>query len=139
VTDVANQPTPLEPYNLFTSDPVLSSAVLREGGGSQLAELTAFGAVVGSTEVYEWAAQANRNKPELVTHDRFGEETEARRLIELMAVAWGASLLVQHGDDSVTSLYVKSRLDGNWGSEFGTLAAHPALAPVARRALPGAG
>ena len=29
----ANQPPPLEPYNLFSADPVLRDVVEREGGG----------------------------------------------------------------------------------------------------------
>jgi len=72
----ANQAPPLEPYNLFTTDPVLGDAVEREGGAAAGDDLVTFGARVGSVEVVEWADQANRHEPELVTHDRFGERVD---------------------------------------------------------------
>ena len=65
-----------------------------------------------------------------------GDEGAARRLIERMAVTWGASLLVRHGDPDVAAAYVSSRLGGDWGSEFGTLASSVATADIARRAVP---
>ena len=72
----SNQPPPLEPYNLFTTDPVLGDAVAREGGKADWDLLTAFGERVGSEEVYAWGHQANRNSPELITHDRFGNRID---------------------------------------------------------------
>ncbi len=72
----ANQPPPLESYNLFTTDPVLGDALEREGAGAELDALAAFGARVGSAEVFEWGRQANRYEPELVTHDRFGDRID---------------------------------------------------------------
>ena len=62
----------LEPYNLFTSDPVLGRAVEREGGAASHDDLVSFGDRVGSEEVYQWGFDANRYSPELLTHDRFG-------------------------------------------------------------------
>lgn len=72
----ANQPPPPEPYNLFTTHPVLADAVKREAGGADLEELAGFGARVGSAEVYEWGFLADRHSPELVTHDRFGDRID---------------------------------------------------------------
>ena len=69
-----NQPGPVDSYNLFTADPVLPTAVRREGGNTDL--LTAFGAQVGSDEIREWARLANRNVPILHTHDRFGDRID---------------------------------------------------------------
>ena len=77
--DSANQPPPLESYNLFTSDPVLADVTEREGGGAGLDGLVAFGERVGSAEVFEWGELANRFEPELVTHDRFGERIDEVR------------------------------------------------------------
>ena len=77
--DSANQPPPLESYNLFTSDPVLAEVTEREGGGAGLDGLVAFGERVGSAEVFEWGELANRFEPELVTHDRFGERIDEVR------------------------------------------------------------
>ena len=51
-----------------------------------------------------------------------GDEADARRLVELLAVTWTASLLVQHGDQDVTDTYLRSRLDGDWGQRV----RHPA-------------
>jgi len=65
-----------------------------------------------------------------------GDEAEARRLVELLALTWQATLLIQHGDSAVTSTFIASRLCGDWGREFGTLAASDHLDPVARRAVP---
>ena len=72
---MSNQPGPLEPYNLFTSDPVLGEAFAREGG-TDTALLTAFGERAGSDEVIEWGHLANRHEPELITHDRFGDRVD---------------------------------------------------------------
>jgi len=65
-----------------------------------------------------------------------GEEVEARRLVELLALTWQATLLVQHGDPDVASTFITSRLGNDWGREFGTLPASPHLAAIARRAVP---
>ncbi|MGH1488644.1 MAG: acyl-CoA dehydrogenase family protein [Acidimicrobiales bacterium] len=75
----ANQPTPLEPYNLYSTDPVLAAAVEREGGPAALAGLEKFGERVGSAEVYEWGFLANENSPELLSHDRFGDRIDEVR------------------------------------------------------------
>ncbi len=75
----ANQPPPLEPYNPFTADPVLRSAVEREGGAGHANELEAFGEIVGSELVVGWGHDANRHEPELVTHDRFGDRVDEVR------------------------------------------------------------
>ena len=45
--EVANQPPPLEPYNLFASDTVLREAVARERAGWAEGELAALGATLG--------------------------------------------------------------------------------------------
>jgi len=78
-TRLANQPPPLEPYNVFTSDPVLGAAVEREGGATHVDDLIAFGERVGSAEVFDWGHQAIRHEPELVTHDRFGDRVDEVR------------------------------------------------------------
>ena len=70
---------PLEPYNLFTSDPVLGRAVEREGAEASREDLVSFGDRVGSEEVYQWGFDANRYSPELRTHDRFGKRIDEIR------------------------------------------------------------
>jgi putative acyl-CoA dehydrogenase len=74
--EVLNQAPPLDAYNLYTSDPVLDSAVAREGGKDSRDRLIEFGEATGSREYYRWSFEANRNDPELITHDRFGHRVD---------------------------------------------------------------
>ncbi|MBI1211253.1 MAG: DNA alkylation response protein [Alphaproteobacteria bacterium] len=74
--DVTNQPPPFENINLFTSDVALTEAVHREGSSAHDQRLTAFGARAGSTEVAEWASDANRNVPQLRQFDRYGRRLD---------------------------------------------------------------
>jgi len=50
-------------------------------------------------------------------------ELRARRLVERMALALQASLLVRYGDEAVADAFCASRLSGDWGQAFGTLPA----------------
>jgi putative acyl-CoA dehydrogenase len=50
-------------------------------------------------------------------------ESRARRLVEKMALALQASLLVRYGDEAVADAFCASRLAGDWGQAFGTLPA----------------
>jgi putative acyl-CoA dehydrogenase len=50
-------------------------------------------------------------------------ESRARRVVERMALALQASLLVRYGDEAVADAFCASRLDGDWGQAFGTLPA----------------
>ena len=48
-------------------------------------------------------------------------QERARRVVERMAIALQASLLVRHGDEAVADAFCASRLSGDWGHAFGTL------------------
>jgi putative acyl-CoA dehydrogenase len=50
-------------------------------------------------------------------------ESRARRLVEKMALALQASLLVRYGDEATADAFCASRLSGDWGQAFGTLPA----------------
>jgi putative acyl-CoA dehydrogenase len=50
-------------------------------------------------------------------------ELRARRVVEKMALALQASLLVRYGDEAVADAFCASRLSGDWGQAFGTLPA----------------
>ncbi|MCB0866842.1 MAG: acyl-CoA dehydrogenase family protein [Solirubrobacterales bacterium] len=65
-------------------------------------------------------------------------EFRARGLVERMAVALQASLLVRHGDQAVADAFCATRLDGDRGQAFGTLPASvAATAPaIVERAAP---
>ncbi len=73
---VENQPPPLSELNLFETDRALRHAVAEEGGAWAQGRLAAFGALVGSDRVQELGRLANRQAPELHTHDRFGNRID---------------------------------------------------------------
>ena len=73
---VTNQPPPFEDVNLFTSDAALQDALGHAGGTEHTARLTEFGARAGSSEVAEWATQANKNLPVLKAFDRYGQRID---------------------------------------------------------------
>jgi len=67
-----------------------------------------------------------------------GDEAEARArsIVELMAVALEASLLIRHGDPAVADAFCASRLDSNGGRSFGTLPPSTNLAGIVERHRP---
>src|SRR3954451_1250928 len=72
--DVLNQPPPLEDYDVFEADAVLGEAVARAGVDDKA--LHELGRLAGSAEAIGWGMAANRNSPELRTHDRFGHRVD---------------------------------------------------------------
>ena len=69
--EVFNQPAPLEPFDAWLSDTALREAVAREGGGWAREQIAAYGALAGG-ELFEAGFLAERNPPQLHTHDRCG-------------------------------------------------------------------
>ena len=53
--------------------------------------------------------------------DPAGLEPVARRIVEMMAFALQASLLVRHSPAAVADAFCATRLDGDWGRAFGTM------------------
>ena len=94
--DPSNQPPPLSGYNAWSGDRILLEAVEREGGGWIAGRAAQMGELVGSERLQTLAMQANRNVPELRTHDRFGNRIDTVEYHpayhELMALAFGAGL-----------------------------------------------
>ncbi|MGW0226963.1 acyl-CoA dehydrogenase family protein [Actinopolymorpha singaporensis] len=76
---VSNQPPPLAPHDALAADRALGEALTRWGrpglaaAGGRLAEI---GALAGSEQAREWAFDAHRHAPRLVTHDRYGERAD---------------------------------------------------------------
>jgi putative acyl-CoA dehydrogenase len=64
-------------------------------------------------------------------------EARARRLVEKMALALQASLLVRWGDEAVAEAFCASRLSGDWGQAFGTLPAGTDFGRIIDRHRPG--
>ena len=74
--EVRNQARDLAGYNAFASDIALQDALKFYGGAWDAGALKTCGALVGSAQVQLWARQADRNKPELRSHDRFGNRID---------------------------------------------------------------
>ena len=60
--EVINQVPPLIGYNPSTS-PALSEALVREGGGWGVDEVSALGAIAGTARAQRWGELADRNEP----------------------------------------------------------------------------
>ncbi|RYZ96160.1 MAG: DNA alkylation response protein, partial [Moraxellaceae bacterium] len=73
---VFNVSSALEDINLFESDPALQEAVQREGASWATDNLKKFGALTGSSTYLQLGHLANKHKPELDTHDRFGNRVD---------------------------------------------------------------
>ncbi|MCU1593864.1 MAG: fadE8 [Frankiales bacterium] len=68
------------------------------------------------------------------------DEVTARRLVERLAMTLQASLLIRHAPPTVSDAFVATRLEGDWGSAFGTLPRGLDLRAIIDRATPqGAG
>ncbi|HEX3173861.1 MAG TPA: acyl-CoA dehydrogenase family protein [Solirubrobacterales bacterium] len=63
-------------------------------------------------------------------------EARARRIVERMALALQASLLVRYGDQAVADAFCASRLSGDWGYAFGTLPAGTDFGRIVERHSP---
>jgi putative acyl-CoA dehydrogenase len=72
----------------------------------------------GANRILERAA--NKLKDEIKNSEN--AETRARAMVEKMAVVLQGSLLLRHGDPNVAELFCNSRVGGEWGHAFGTLA-----------------
>ena len=63
-------------------------------------------------------------------------EFRARRLVERMAIALQASILVRHGDPAVADAFCATRLAGDHGRSLGTLPAGIDARPIIERHRP---
>ena len=63
-------------------------------------------------------------------------ETEARRLAQDVALVVQAALLYQSAPPAVFTAFCESRLAGNWGHAFGTLAGNTDFDAIIARAIP---
>jgi len=88
---VLNQARPAVGFNAFGDDAVLSAAIRREAPWAA-GRCAAVGALAGDENVQELARLANRNVPELKSHDRFGNRIDWIEFHpswhELMSLAW---------------------------------------------------
>ncbi|MGJ7531597.1 MULTISPECIES: isovaleryl-CoA dehydrogenase [unclassified Variovorax] len=68
--------------------------------------------------------------------EAMASEAEARRLAQDVALAVQAALLVQTAPSAVAGAFCASRLGGDWGNAFGTLAAGTDFDSIIQRAQP---
>jgi putative acyl-CoA dehydrogenase len=61
-------------------------------------------------------------------------ETRARRVTEMMALAWQGSLLVRHAPIAVATAFCESRLGDQWSGAYGTLASDTDFEGILNRA-----
>ena len=76
MSEVTNQPPPLERYNLLQTDRVLGEALMRENAGWAVDELTALGKTLGEPETIRLGFAANTNPPVLRAFDRYGHRLD---------------------------------------------------------------
>lgn len=88
---VRNQAAMPTGFSAFDDDVVLKAAIEREAPWAA-SRCSAIGKLAGDDAVQELARQANRNDPELKTHDRFGNRIDWVELHPawhaLMSLAW---------------------------------------------------
>jgi putative acyl-CoA dehydrogenase len=68
--------------------------------------------------------------------EQLATEIEARRLAQEVALAVQAALLAQTAPPSVCDAFCASRIEGDWGQAFGTLAGRTDFDAILQRALP---
>ncbi len=120
---VTNQVPPLEDFNPASS-PVLTEALIREGGEWGLDEVTELGALSGSAQAQRWGELADRNQPILHTHDRYGNRVDEVEYDpayhELMTVAIGHGLhAAPWADDRPGAHVVRAAKTSVWTPEPG--------------------
>ncbi|WP_158811884.1 acyl-CoA dehydrogenase family protein [Beijerinckia sp. L45] len=76
---VFNQPPAFAGLNLYACDRALREAVRREAGDWLDRRAQALGAACGSDEVLAWGEEANKNPPQLVAFDRYGQRLDEVR------------------------------------------------------------
>ncbi len=71
---VFNQPPPLDPYNIFSTDIALREAIQAQAKWAE-SELHTYGQLAGNS-LFHAGFLANENLPQLRTHDRFGHRID---------------------------------------------------------------
>src|SRR5690348_2425332 len=120
---VTNQVPTLENFNPASS-PVLTEALIREGGEWGLDEVAELGALSGSAQAQRWGELADRNQPILHTHDRYGHRVDEVEYDpayhELMTVAIGHGLhAAPWADDRSGAHVVRAAKTSVWTPEPG--------------------
>jgi putative acyl-CoA dehydrogenase len=111
---------------------VISLDVLRSMAREPACVEAFFAELADAASVAPKLAQvANALKRELA--DTATLEVRARRVVEEMAVALQAALMVRHAPGYAADAFIATRLEGDWGTCFGTLPASVNCAELIRR------
>jgi putative acyl-CoA dehydrogenase len=114
-----NQVPELSGYNVYASDPVLRSAVVRGGADWRDVELLRQGAEYGSAEALRMADDAERYRPELHTHSATGDRIDSVRFHP----AWhDAMRIARH--NGITNLPYTDTRPSAWVAYGATLYMH---------------
>jgi putative acyl-CoA dehydrogenase len=107
---VENQPSELVNYNLFEQDLALQESLTNNHASWAVEKLKTFGKKLGSQSSIELGFQANQNKPELFTHDRFGRRVDEVRFHpayhQLMQISIEQGLHSSHWTDPKPGAHV---------------------------------
>ena len=99
---VENLPMPLEDFNVYTSDEALVQVVAKLSGSTNDG-LQEFGRLCGEAATIDLGFQANHQKPELHTHDRYGNRVDEVRFHpayhELMRLSSRNGLHCEHWEN----------------------------------------
>ena len=120
--EVVNVSRELGDYNMYLQDAALQEAVQREGAGWAHDELIAFGKLVGAADYRALGALANRFAP--------------RDVVDRMALAIQAALLLQHASTHVAGAFCASRLTAGGHRNYGTLPRGVDCEAIMERATP---
>jgi len=107
----SNLVTELKDYNLYTTDLALQEGVRRAGAVAHEAELTAYGALLGSEQTIRMAEEAHHFKPELHTFDRQGRRIDR---VEFHP-SWHSIMKIAREHDMVTRPCTDER-PGAWAA-----------------------
>ena len=106
---VENIPMPLEDFNVYTSDEALVQVVAKLSGSTNDG-LKEFGSLCGEAATIDLGFQANQQKPELHTHDRYGNRVDEVRFHpayhELMRLSSRNGLHCEHWENSESGHHV---------------------------------
>lgn len=94
----------------------------------------AFGAEIAPA-LHEKRLQAGLDRLRVLSRARGADgQRSARAFVETLALLWQAALLVQFAPAAVSDAFIDSRIAGNWGHAFGTLAPSAAHREIVARA-----
>ncbi|MAK44262.1 MULTISPECIES: acyl-CoA dehydrogenase family protein [Spongiibacter] len=124
---VFNQSQALENTNLFDDDIALQQALTSYAPGAALDALRDYGQRCGSAEVIAWGFDANEQKPQFDSHDRFGHRVDEVRfhpsyhkLMKMAleqgihAVPWQGDIAQAHTQRAAYS-YMQSQVEAGHG------------------------